>query len=75
MFEQVREAPAGEALDSFAGNGTVMDGTVVAGTGTPVTTERLEAAGYDVVSVETGEFLKAGGSVGCLTLRLGTPGH
>jgi N-dimethylarginine dimethylaminohydrolase len=75
VFETLIEAPAGEALDSFAVNGTVMDGTVVAGTGAPVTTERLEAAGYDVVSVETGEFLKAGGSVGCLTLRLGTPGH
>ncbi len=74
VFETLVEAPAEEALDSFAVNGAVMDGTVVAGTGAPVTTERLEAAGYDVVGVDTGEFLKAGGSVGCLTLRLGTPG-
>ena len=73
VFETLVEAPAEEALDSFAVNGAVMDGTVIAGTGAPVTTERLETAGFDVISVETGEFMKAGGSVGCLTLRLGTP--
>lgn len=73
VFEQVIEAPADEALDSFAVNCEVFDDLVVAGAGAPETRRRLEAAGYEVVAVETGEFLKAGGSVRCLTLRLGTP--
>ncbi len=73
VFETVLEAPVGETLDAFAVNGEVLDGTVVTGTGVPETTALLEANGYDVVSVETSEFLKAGGSVGCLTLRLGRP--
>ena len=72
VFETTIEAPAGEALDSFAVNGEVMENTVVVGSDAPETTRRLETAGYDVVAVDTGEFRKAGGSVGCLTLRLGT---
>ena len=31
---------------------------------------RLEASGYDVIQVELGEFLKAGGAAKCLVLRL-----
>ena len=73
VFETVLEAPVEETLDGFAVNGEVLDGTVITGTGVPETTALLEANGYDVVSVETSEFLKAGGSVGCLTLRLGRP--
>ena len=73
VFETVLAAPAAETLDSFAVNAEAIDGTVIAGTGAPETTALLEANGYDVVSVETTEFLKAGGSVGCLTLRLGPP--
>ncbi len=73
VFETLIEAPADEALDSFALNGEAIDDTVVAGTGSQTTARRLEAAGYDVVFVDTGEFRKAGGSIGCLTLRLGTP--
>jgi len=72
-FERVVKAPSEETLDSFAVNGEVVDDTVIAGAGAPETATRLEAAGYDVVSVETGEFLKAGGSVSCLTLWLGAP--
>jgi N-dimethylarginine dimethylaminohydrolase len=74
VFETLIEAPAGESLDSFAVNGEVIDDTVVAGAGAPETARRLDEAGYDVVTVDTGEFLKAGGSVSCLTLWLGTPG-
>jgi len=73
VFETLLEVPADESLNSFAVNGEVIDDTVVVGAGAPRTTRRLEAAGYDVDPVDTGEFLKAGGSVGCLTLRLGTP--
>lgn len=73
VFETLIEAPTDESLDSFAVNGEIIDGTVITGTGAPETTRRLEGAGYDVVGVDTGEFRKAGGSVGCLTLCLGTP--
>lgn len=73
VFETIVEAPADESLDSFAVNGEVVGDTVVAGAGAPETAERLASVGYDVVPVETGEFLKAGGSVSCLTLWLGTP--
>jgi len=73
VFERLLEAPADESLDSFAVNGEVIDDTVVAGAGSPRTARRLEAAGYEVIPVDTGEFLKAGGSVSCLTLWLGTP--
>jgi N-dimethylarginine dimethylaminohydrolase len=73
VFETIIEAPVQESLDSFAVNGELVGDTVVAGAGAPETARRLETAGYDVVSVDTGEFLKAGGSVSCLTLWLGTP--
>jgi len=74
VFETLIEAPADESLDSFAVNGGVIGDTVITGTGAPEATRRLERAGYEVVAVDTGEFRKAGGSVGCLTLWLGTPG-
>jgi N-dimethylarginine dimethylaminohydrolase len=73
VFETIIEAPVQESLDSFAVNGELVGDTVIAGAGAPETARRLETAGYDVVSVDTGEFLKAGGSVSCLTLWLGTP--
>jgi N-dimethylarginine dimethylaminohydrolase len=46
---------------------------VILGSEAPETTALLEDAGYDVVSVDTDEFLKAGGSVCCLTLSVGSP--
>lgn len=72
-FERLIEAPPEESLDSFAVNGEVVDDTVIAGSGAPQTATLLADAGYDVVTVDTGEFLKAGGSVSCLTLWLGDP--
>jgi N-dimethylarginine dimethylaminohydrolase len=73
VFDRVLEAPATEAADGLAVNVEVVDETVVLGTDAPETRALLEAAGYDVVSVDTDEFLKAGGSVCCLTLSLGHP--
>jgi N-dimethylarginine dimethylaminohydrolase len=72
LFERVLEAPADEAADGLAVNVEVVDDTVILGSDAPETTELLESAGYDVVSVDTDEFLKAGGSVCCLTLSIGT---
>jgi N-dimethylarginine dimethylaminohydrolase len=73
VFETVLEAPAAESTDGLAVNLEVIDDTVIMGSGAPETTALLEDAGYDVLSVETDEFLKAGGSVCCLTLSVGTP--
>lgn len=73
VLETILKAPVGETLDAFGVNGELLDGTVITGTGVPETTALLEASGYDVVSVETSEFLKAGESVGYPTRRLGRP--
>ncbi len=73
VFETVLEAPPAESTAALAVNLEVFDGTVVLGTEAPETTQLLEGAGFDVVTVDTGEFQKAGGSVCCLTLTAGTP--
>jgi N-dimethylarginine dimethylaminohydrolase len=54
----------------FSCNAVVVGRTVVLNQGAPHLTRDLEAAGYDVVALELGEFLKSGGSAKCLTLRL-----
>ncbi|MCU1351711.1 MAG: Amidinotransferase [Acidimicrobiales bacterium] len=61
-----------EAL-SFCSNSVVVGRTVVMPT-TPVRVGRqLEAWGFDVVTCDVSEFLKAGGGCRCLTLALDTP--
>jgi N-dimethylarginine dimethylaminohydrolase len=61
-----------EAL-SFCANSVVVGTTVVMPT-TPVRVGRqLEAWGFDVVTCEVDEFLKAGGGCRCLTLSLDVP--
>jgi N-dimethylarginine dimethylaminohydrolase len=73
VFDRVLEAPANESTDGFAVNVEVVDDTVILGSEAPETTALLEDAGYDVRSVATDEFMKAGGSVCCLTLSVGSP--
>jgi N-dimethylarginine dimethylaminohydrolase len=48
----------------------VVGKTVVTNSGCPTLTGDLRNAGYEPVAVELDEFLKAGGSAKCLTLRL-----
>lgn len=74
LFDRVLTAPPSEASDTLAVNMEVIDGTVITGTDTPETTATLEDAGFEVVSVDTSEFLKAGGSVCCLSLFAGASG-
>lgn len=69
VFDTVLEAPADESTDSLAVNLETFGDTVVLGADAPETAAALEAAGYDVTSVPTDEFRKAGGSVCCLTIR------
>ncbi|MCS6977278.1 MAG: arginine deiminase-related protein [Gemmatales bacterium] len=54
----------------FGCNAVVIGRTVVVNTGCGQLTEDLEQAGYRVVTTPLDEFLKAGGSAKCLTLRL-----
>lgn len=54
----------------FGCNAVVVGRTVVVNTGCGQLTEDLEQAGYRVVTTPLDEFLKAGGSAKCLTLRL-----
>ncbi len=54
----------------FGCNAVVVGKTVVTNTGCEKLTSDLRDRGYKPVSVELDEFLKAGGSAKCLTLRL-----
>ncbi|MCA9240247.1 MAG: amidinotransferase, partial [Planctomycetales bacterium] len=55
---------------SFACNAVVVGKTVVTNTGCPGLHEELAKRGYAPVETPLGEFVKAGGSAKCLTLRL-----
>ena len=71
VFDRVLRAPAHESIEGLACNCHSIDGeTVVLGAGTPETTAAVADAGFEVREVATDEFLKAGGSVRCLTLTL-----
>lgn len=63
------EATAEEAT-TFCCNAVVVGRTVVLNEGAPRLTRDLERAGYTVRAVPLSEFMKAGGSAKCLTLRL-----
>lgn len=55
---------------SFACNAVVVGTTVVTNAGCPKIHESLRAAGFTPVETPLSEFVKAGGSAKCLTLRL-----
>jgi len=63
------ELPACEA-ESFAANAVVVGQTVVTNAGCPQTHDLLRAHGFHPVATPLSEFVKAGGSAKCLTLRL-----
>ncbi|MCC6493673.1 MAG: amidinotransferase [Pirellulales bacterium] len=54
----------------FACNAAVVGRTVITNTGCPRLHEQLREAGYAPVETPLNEFVKAGGSAKCLTLRL-----
>jgi N-dimethylarginine dimethylaminohydrolase len=54
----------------FGCNAVVVGKTVIHNSRCPKLAANLEAAGYKSIPVELDEFLKAGGSAKCLTLRL-----
>jgi len=61
---------ADDEARSFACNAVVLGKTVVTNTGCPRLHEQLSAAGYQPIETPLSEFVKAGGSAKCLTLRL-----
>jgi N-dimethylarginine dimethylaminohydrolase len=63
------EVSAEEAV-SFSCNAVVVGRTVILNEGAPRLAQALESAGYASRSLLLTEFLKAGGSAKCLTLRL-----
>ncbi len=66
-----RLLPVNEAeAKRFACNAVVVGKTVVTNTGCPELAAGLRAWGYEPVETELDEFLKAGGSAKCLTIRL-----
>jgi N-dimethylarginine dimethylaminohydrolase len=54
----------------FACNAVVVGHTVITNTGCPQLQRQLRARGFDVWETPLSEFVKAGGSAKCLTLRL-----
>jgi N-dimethylarginine dimethylaminohydrolase len=63
------EVAAEEAV-SFSCNAVVVDKHVVLNVGASKLARDLEAAGYATHPLPLGEFIKAGGSAKCLTLRI-----
>jgi N-dimethylarginine dimethylaminohydrolase len=58
---------------AFACNAVNIDKTIVVNRATPALVEALDRKGFDVVQTPLSEFMKAGGSAKCLTLRLDEP--
>jgi N-dimethylarginine dimethylaminohydrolase len=56
--------------ERFACNAVVVGKNVIVNAGSDQLATDLQAAGYTCLSVELDEFIKAGGSAKCLTLRL-----
>lgn len=67
--DQLIEIDADEA-PHFAANAVVVGKTIVTNTGCEKLHAKLRDAGFDPVATPLSEFVKAGGSAKCLTLRL-----
>ena len=68
-IEQLIEVDESEARN-FAANAVVVGNTVVTNTGCPRLHARLGDAGFQTIDTPLDEFVKAGGSAKCLTLRI-----
>ena len=76
LFERVLESPEPEARHQFAVNAHCPDGKhVLIQEGCRETESVLRSVGFTIIPVNTDEFLKAGGSAKCLTLKLTEPLH
>jgi N-dimethylarginine dimethylaminohydrolase len=72
LRDVVRELISVEAEEarSFACNAVVVGQTVVTNTGCPKLQSDLQTSGFATIETPLSEFVKAGGSAKCLTLRL-----
>ena len=72
LEEAVRELipVSGDEARSFACNAVVVGKTVITNTGCPGLHEALRIRGFERRETPLDEFVKAGGSAKCLTLRL-----
>jgi N-dimethylarginine dimethylaminohydrolase len=69
-FPEAVAVPVEEAARGFACNGVVTRGHFIVQRGCEVATSVAHSRGLEIVEVETSEFLKSGGSVGCMHIRL-----
>ncbi|MBI4369541.1 MAG: amidinotransferase [Elusimicrobia bacterium] len=70
-FDTLIEAPVHEALDGLACNAVSLDGRmVVLQRGLSKVKRELQRIGFEVIEVETSEFMKSGGSCFCMKLFL-----
>ncbi len=68
-FDNVIEADPEENLKYFVCNCHCPDGkNVIVQKGSKIFKEQIKTAGFDILEVNTGEFIKSGGSVFCMKL-------
>ncbi|MEW6730859.1 MAG: arginine deiminase family protein [Acidobacteriota bacterium] len=71
FFPRVIEANQRDAGMAFACNALVLDDKyVVIQRGANDTVKKLSAAGFEIVEVETSEYIKSGGSVFCMKMMI-----
>jgi len=71
MQQEIELIPISETEAArFACNGMTIDDTVILPSGCPETKEKLAKRGFRVIECEMSEFLKAGGAVQCLVMKL-----
>lgn len=58
-----------DADESYAANCIWVNGTVIVPAGFPTTSQKIEDAGYAVISIDMSEFQKLDGGLSCLSLR------
>jgi len=73
VIPNVYEADEKEARKLFACNATCPDGKhVIIQKGCKKTIKKLKKAGFEIIELDTSEFLKSGGSVFCMKMMLWT---
>lgn len=73
LFSEIIPIPEKEAEENFALNAHVIFATekvAILQQGSPITRNILQNEGFSVFEVETGEFIKSGGSVFCMKMMI-----
>ena len=68
-FPNVIEAPKDEAY-RYICNSINFDNVIILNKNCPTVAGQLRKQGYKVIELDTSEFMKAGGSIKCMTLKL-----